>query len=164
MSGNARKICLLGEFGVGKTSLVARYVRSTFSERYLTTVGVKIDSKLVDCRHGSRKLVIWDIEGSNELSARTRTYLQGASGLLLVADGTRAATLDAALRLREQAIGGVGSGLPAVLVVNKVDLLAQWEIDIDRLAEIRESLPVMLASAFSGEQVEGAFRELAEQV
>ena len=58
MNQPARKVCLLGDFGVGKTSLVARYVRNTFSDKYLTTVGVKVDSRLVERPGGAIKLVI----------------------------------------------------------------------------------------------------------
>ena len=92
MSALARKICMLGDFGVGKTSLVSRFVRNTFSEKYLTTVGVKVDSKEVDRGgRGPLKLVVWDIAGKSALDALNMSYLRGASGLLLVADGTREA-------------------------------------------------------------------------
>ena len=64
-----RKICMIGDFAVGKTSLVSRYVRQTFSEAYQTTIGVKIDSKIIQLPSGDDlKLVLWDIAGSNALS------------------------------------------------------------------------------------------------
>ena len=83
----AHKLCLLGDFGVGKTSLVARFVRSTFSDKYLTTVGVKVDSKEVALPgRAPLKLVIWDIAGRGTLDAPGANYLRGASALLMVAD------------------------------------------------------------------------------
>ena len=84
-----KKICLLGGFGVGKTSLVSRFVHSIFSDKYLTTVGVKIDKKRVDLGSQQVDLVIWDIYGEDDFQKVRMSYLRGASGYLLVADGTR---------------------------------------------------------------------------
>lgn len=151
---------MVGDFGVGKTSLVARFVSGTFSERYLTTVGVKIDSKVVPLPNRSVKLVLWDLAGRDGLDALNRSYLRGAAGLILVADGTRAATLDTAHRLRMQ-IGIEIGALPAVLLVNKFDLFAQWEVEAARLAALRTELPVYETSAKTGEAVEAAFVDLA---
>lgn len=164
MNMPARKICLLGDFGVGKTSLVARFVRNTFSEEYLTTVGAKVDSKEVALPSGGAvKLVVWDIAGKSALDALNLTYLRGASGLLLVADGTREATLRAALDLLMQS----RSLLPeaeAVLLVNKLDLVERWEVAPSTVAELRRTLPVFETSARFGDGVEAAFAELAGRI
>lgn len=161
MSEIARKICMLGDFGVGKTSLVARYVRNTFSEKYLTTVGVKVDSRVVVLANGvDLKLVIWDIAGKAALDSVNRNYLRGASGLILVADGTREASLRAALNLAMQARDVVAD--PAcVLFVNKLDLVDRWEVAPAVLAEIRRSVAVFETSALSGDGVQAGFDELA---
>ncbi|MEZ5460998.1 Rab family GTPase [Dokdonella sp.] len=164
MSAQARKICMLGDFGVGKTSLVSRFVRQTFSENYLTTVGVKVDSKEVD--YGAAKpmkLVIWDIAGKSGLDALNMSYLRGASGLLLVADGTRESTLRAAIDLLMQS----RSLLPeaqAILMVNKLDLVERWEVAPATLAELRQTLPVLETSARLGDGVEQAFIEMARRL
>lgn len=164
MSPLARKVCMLGDFGVGKTSLVARFVRQTFSENYLTTVGVKVDSKEVDYGAGSPlKLVVWDIAGKSGLDALNRSYLLGASGLLLVADGTRESTLRVAIDLLMQS----RSLLPdaqAILMVNKLDLVERWEVAPATLAELRQTLPVLETSALSGDGVEQAFLEMARRL
>lgn len=164
MSAQARKICLLGDFGVGKTSLVARFMRNTFSDKYLTTVGVKVDSKEVDRGElGAVKLVVWDIAGRSVLDALNMSYLRGASGLLLVADGTREASLRAAIDLLLQS----RSLLPdaqAVLLVNKLDLIERWEVAPSTLVELRQTLPVIETSALSGDGVEQAFLELAKRI
>jgi len=89
-----KKICMLGGFSVGKTSLVKRYVQSVFSETYLTTVGVKIDKKTVDLPERSVNLILWDLAGEDDIGSLRITYLRGAAGYVLVADGTRPATLD----------------------------------------------------------------------
>lgn len=164
MTEVARKVCMLGDFGVGKTSLVARFVRNTFSDKYLTTVGVKVDSRVVDLADGDRmKFVVWDIAGKAVLDTLNQNYLRGASGLILVADGTREASLRAALNLLMQA-RDVLDNPACVLFVNKLDLVERWEVAPETLAEIRHSLPVFETSAFSGDGVEAGFGELATRL
>ncbi|HNR91403.1 MAG TPA: Rab family GTPase [Dokdonella sp.] len=164
MSALARKVCMLGDFGVGKTSLVARFVRNTFSEQYLTTVGAKVDSKEVALPSGDvLKLVVWDIAGKSALDALNMNYLRGASGLLLVADGTREATLRVALDLLMQS-RDLLPGAEVVLLVNKLDIIDRWEVAPTTLAELRRSLPVFETSARFGDGVEAAFAELARRL
>jgi small GTP-binding protein len=161
---SARKICMLGDFGVGKTSLVARYVHGTFSEKYLTTVGVKVDTCEVARPDGdARKLVVWDMAGRNGVDALAASYLRGASGLLLVADGTRAATLRTALNLLMQARAVVPDAA-AVMMLNKLDLIEHWEIEPLTVVELRNSLPVFETSALSGDGVTRAFAALAAEL
>jgi small GTP-binding protein len=85
-----KKVCLLGTSGVGKTSLVAQFVHSMFSDKYLTTVGVKIDKKSMAVDGTEVTLVIWDLAGDDDFQRLQISYLRGTSGYLLVADGTRA--------------------------------------------------------------------------
>ena len=172
-----RKICLLGDFAVGKTSLVSRYVHNVFSDRYLTTVGVKIDTRVVEMSQildkqsvqlnrapvRSIKLVLWDLAGAAHLSAPARAYIQGAHGFLAVCDGTRRATLNTALALLNSAREQIGTR-PAVLLVNKQDLYESWEVDQDSLDSARSRVANVLAtSAKTGANVDRAFRLLAEQ-
>src|SRR5438046_92890 len=97
-----KKVCILGGFSVGKTSLIRRYVESIFSETYITTVGVKIDKKTLDLGGRLVSLILWDVAGEDDMASFRMTYLRGAAGYLLVADGTRPSTLDVALSLRER--------------------------------------------------------------
>jgi len=164
MTAIAHKLCMLGDFGVGKTSLVARFVRSTFSEKYLTTVGVKVDSKEVALEgRAPCKLVLWDIAGRSQLDALNLSYLRGASALLLVADGTRERSLHAALNLLMQSRTLLPNAL-AVLAVNKLDLVDRWEVAPTALMQLRRTLPVFETSARSGEGVEAAFVEIATRL
>jgi small GTP-binding protein len=163
MSEKTRKICMLGDFGVGKTSLVARFVSQQFSDKYLTTVGVKIDTKVLQLAGDSIKLVLWDIAGKNALDGVKLTYLKGAHGLMLVADGTREATLKSALFLLNQARSEIGD-VPAVLMANKFDRIDDWEITPAALTEVRRSLPVFESSASTGEGVEDGFLALSRSV
>jgi small GTP-binding protein len=156
-----KKICLLGAFAVGKTSLVSRFVHSMFSDKYLTTVGVKIEKKTVAVSGHDVDLVVWDIYGEDDFQKLRTSYLRGAAGYLLVADGTRGSTLDTALGLQataEQVVGRV----PFIMVLNKVDLADRWEISDARLQQYSQKRwPVMRTSAKTGEGVENAFADLA---
>jgi small GTP-binding protein len=158
-----KKICMLGSFSVGKTSLVKRFVESIFSERYLTTVGVKIDKKVVTAGGGELMLMLWDLYGEDEYQKIRMSYLRGASGYLLVADGTRPATLDKALAIQEEAEKNFGP-TPYVVALNKFDLTAEWEIPTEREAEVggRARGAVVRTSAKTGEGVELAFDLLAK--
>jgi small GTP-binding protein len=155
---------MLGDFGVGKTSLVARFVHSTFSEKYLATVGVKVDSKEVDLPgRTSCKLVLWDIAGRSHLDSLNMTYLRGASALLLVADGTRERSLHTVLDLLMQSRTLLPSA-EVVLAVNKLDLVEQWEIAPAAIEELRRTRPVHETSARSGEGVEAVFADIATRL
>ena len=156
-----KKICLLGGFGVGKTSLISRYVHSMFSEKYLTTVGMKIDKKSVRVNETDVDLVIWDIYGQDDFQKVRMSYLRGASGYFLVADGTRRQTLDTALSLHDAAQDTVPN-VPFTLIVNKLDLAAQWEIREDLLDVLRQKgWRVLKTSAKTGDDVDQAFTGLA---
>ena len=153
-----KKICLLGGFGVGKTSLVARYVHSIFSDKYLTTLGVKIEKKSVAVDTNHVELIIWDLHGDDEFQRVNMSYVRGASGYLLVADGTRRHTIDTAFALHEAAQRAIGK-VPFILAINKADLADSWEIDPTALE--RFGVPVVRTSAKSGDQVEDTFATLA---
>jgi small GTP-binding protein len=159
-----KKICVLGGFGVGKTSLVKRYVASIFSEAYLTTVGVKIDKKTVDLSDRIVNLILWDLAGEDDISSLRMSYVRGASGYVLVADGTRPSTLDVALSLRQRVEADCGP-LPFVLLLNKSDLKEQWAIRDAELEDLRQKgWWAQSSSARTGEGVEDAFKDLAVRV
>ena len=164
----SRKLCLLGAFAVGKTSLLRRFVQGVFDERYLTTLGVKIDTRVVELDTAAVKLVIWDIEGADPadgesqlISSRMKTYLKGTDGVLLVADGTRPATIETAHRIYEW-LNGEYPGMAAALLLNKSDLTDQWQADSHHLEGFGELLQMFTTSALSGENVERTFMYLAE--
>lgn len=156
-----KKVCLVGAFAVGKTSLVQRYVYSMFSEKYHTTVGVKVDKKQVTVQGQSIDLIIWDLHGEDDFQSVRMSYLRGASGCIYVADGTRPATLDVALDLRRRAEEAIGR-IPSILIINKCDLKSQWEIDVQKFEQWDpQGLTVIHSSAKTGESVEQAFYQLA---
>jgi small GTP-binding protein len=157
-----KKICMLGSFSVGKTSLVRRFVKSIFDETYHTTIGVKVDKKVVSVGGEAVTLMLWDIYGEDVFQKMRMSYLHGMAGYLLVVDGTRRQTLADALALHERIVQEIGK-LPAVLVLNKDDLKDQWEIDSAQEATLAENgWTVRHTSAKTGEAVENVFLHLGQ--
>lgn len=156
-----KKVCMLGAFAVGKTSLVARYVESIFSERYQTTVGVKIDKKEVSIDGRDATLLLWDLHGEDEFQRVRMSYLRGTSGYLLVADGTRAATVEKAIDLQRRAEETVGP-VPFLFLLNKSDLVEEREVSDAELHELEaRGWKCLATSAKTGDGVEDAFERLA---
>ena len=157
-----KKVCMLGSFSVGKSSLVRRFVESIFDETYHTTIGVKVDKKIVNVNGEDVTLMLWDIYGEDAYQKMRMSYLRGMSGYLLVADGTRRQTLTDALALHERIVQEIGK-VPVVLVLNKDDLTDQWEIDSVQQATLAENgWTVQHTSAKTGDAVEKVFVNLAQ--
>jgi len=153
-----KKICMVGQFGVGKTSLVRRFVDSNFDERYLTTIGVKIDRKDVIVGSAPITLMLWDLAGEDDLAQLRVSHLRGASGYILVADGCRATSLAKAVELQKRIAGQLGP-LPFVLVLNKADLRDRWEVKQSAVSEY--GWPTFATSAKAGSGVDEMFLALA---
>lgn len=154
-----KKVCMVGVHGTGKTSLVQQFVHSMFSERYLSTVGVKIDRKPLELDGGALTLVLWDLAGRDGQEDITTSYLRGAHAILYVADGTRKDTCDQLPELRALAREAAGE-VPDLLALNKTDLADQWALkrqDEDALAGAWE---LVRTSAKTGAGVEEAFQRL----
>lgn len=159
-----KKLCMLGSFGVGKTSLVARFVKGIFDAKYLSTVGVKIDKKEVKVGDQDVLLLLWDLAGEDSRSQVQTSYLRGAAGYFLVCDGTWAESLVTAKSIHKRALETVGD-IPFMLIVNKKDLWDKWEItapDLEALAA--EGWKVQLTSARTGEGVEEMFMKMTEEI
>ena len=158
------KVCVIGASGVGKTSLVARYVNSVFSEDYLRTIGVKIDSRRVARGDRVVDLILWDLSGEDEFQNMQPAYLRGAAGYLLVIDGTRLETLDTAVALEARARETIG-GAPFIVLINKADLEESWEVGPPQRAFLAEKGWALIeTSAKTGEGVEHAFDALLDAI
>ncbi len=120
-----KKVCMLGSFAVGKTSLVRRYVDSMFSEEYTTTIGVKVDKKTLTVIETDVALLLWDVYGEDSHQSVLPAYLRGMAGYLLVVDPTRPNTFESALSLHKLVLDTLGPK-PYILVLNKCDLKDQW--------------------------------------
>ncbi len=173
MSTISKKICLVGDFGVGKTSLIRQFVDKQFSDKYLSTVGVKISRKLVQvCETESKKaqeiqLIIWDIEGSNKFKAIAPSYFQGAKGAIIVADVTREETLEHILD-HIQSFLAVNPKSGIIIALNKSDLIeAEYLEKFQQIYQVSDQICVLgnyLTSAKTGNNVDEIFKVLAHSL
>lgn len=160
------KICLLGDFAVGKTSLVRRFVYDLFDDKYLSTIGVKVSRKTVAVPREDRvvelTLILWDLAGSEKFSSLQATYMRGATGAVLVCDMTRAETL-AHLNSYVKDLKVVSPAAVFVLAANKCDL-SGWELTQEEVESFAASIgaPCFFTSAKSGAQVDDLFRALGQ--
>jgi len=153
-----KKILLLGDFSVGKTSLIRRYIDHTFDDTYLTTIGVKISRKQLEIEQLSCELLIWDVEGETPIKKIPHAYFKGASGAIFVADVNRSETLEN-MGNHISTFLLVNQNAKYVIAYNKADLLS---------IEQRESLTLpgntFLTSAKEDENVDMLFTTLAKEI
>lgn len=132
-----------------------------FGASYLTTIGAKVDKKIVAVGESEVTMILWDMAGEEPGVSINMNHLRGAGGLILVADGCRSSTLETALSLRIRIQETIGT-CPMVLAVNKVDLYSEWEIEMETLESVgRNGLDTFTTSAKSGKGVEELFTHLA---
>ena len=156
-----KKICMVGVFGTGKTSLVQQFVRTLFTDKYHSTVGVKIDRKEVDLDGTAVNLVLWDLAGRDDSEDISTSYLRGAAGIFYVVDGTRRETFEQILEIGEIVKGAIGD-VPSLVALNKKDLVDEWKLgqgDYNTLLDA--GFHTIGTSAKTGEGVEDAFLWLA---
>jgi small GTP-binding protein len=164
------KICILGEVAVGKTSLVRRFVDRTFSETYLTTVGVTISRKalslaVVPGEEASEvQLVFWDLEGGQKFEAVSSSYQRGAHGAIVVGDLSRPVTMDAIARLIAQ-FKQINPVSPVAVALNKADLLLDLpETQPAPWTQSGEEVPAWRTSAKTGQGVDELIQSLGVQI
>lgn len=158
-----KKICMVGVFGTGKTCLVQQFVHSRFSVKYHSTVGVKIDRKVVPVEEGEVTLLLWDLAGRDGHGDITVSYLRGAHGVLYVVDGTRRETFEQIFELREIVEQAVGP-LPSIVALNKSDLTEAWKLGkSDEQSLTARSWHHFTTSAKTGAGVEAAFAWIARE-
>ncbi len=170
----SKKICLIGDFNVGKTSLIRRFVEREFSDRYLSTVGVKISRKKVEVESNDSQdnktvqLLIWDVEGSTKYKKIAPSYLQGASGALIVADITRKETIEH-LPQHIETFTKINPKGKVILGLNKSDLIEKDAQDnylayTEQFSECSQAIATYISSAKTGEYVDKMFLQLATYI
>jgi small GTP-binding protein len=160
-----KKICILGDFAVGKTSLVRRFVEGRFDDRYLSTIGVKISRKSLLRQDHRLDFILWDLAGGEKFINYQENYLRSAAGAIVVCDLTRHKTLPS-LAFYSQQLRAISTTVCIVFVGNKLDLTEQREISDTELDEACKMLNgcYFLTSAKTGEQVEEAMIALADLI
>jgi small GTP-binding protein len=166
----SKKICMLGDFSVGKTSLIRRFVDRQFSDQYLSTVGVKISRKIVECQLAESQkqvnvqLLIWDLEGNTKFKTVTPTYLQGSSSAVVVADVNRQVTIDH-ISDHIQCFLSVNPKGFVIVALNKSDLLDEEQrgklLDFFSLQAPDKVIATYSTSAKTGLYVDEIFQNLA---
>lgn len=167
MSGRIvqKKVCLLGDFAVGKTSLIRRFIEDRFDDRYLSTIGVKISRKPITFADFTLNLLIWDLAGGDDFSKSGSSYLRGAVAAIIVCDVTRRDTL-ASYQYYADQIRQINPGAAVIFAGNKTDLIDERVLTIEELQAASQTLggPYLETSAKTGYQVEAAFQLLARQI
>ncbi|MEH1827028.1 MAG: Rab family GTPase [Nostoc sp.] len=173
MSTISKKICLFGDFGVGKTSLIRQFVESQFSDEYLSTVGVKISRKLVSISEKgllstqNLQLIIWDIEGSNKFKEVAKNYFQGSRGAVIVGDVTQPETLNH-IQEHIQTFLAVNPKSYIVVALNKSDMIAAEYLEKIRqmyqFTDRANILDTYITSAKTGNNVDKIFQSLANRL
>lgn len=156
----SKKIVLIGHFGVGKTSLIRRFVQNTFSEDYKVTIGVHISKKTIEIPEGeSISLIIWDLEGQDDIKKTRPSYLLGTNGFIYVFDLSRPITFENLANeldfLKENY-----SNIPLKVVGNKMDLVNKEYLT--QYSSIFEPFVDFYVSAKTGSRVETLFSKLAK--
>ena len=162
-----KKLLLLGEIGVGKTSLVRRLVHDELPSDYKATIGVDLYRYemhgIGDRGRQSMELVVWDLDGNYGTSIFNHVFSKGASGALIIGDAMRVSTLEHMVQLAD-AFQDALPGRQFVFAVNKVDLIAEASRDLlpERLREARQ--PLIWTSALTAHNVLGAFKQVADAI
>ena len=164
------KVCLVGEAAVGKTALIRRFVLDQFDDAYAQTLGTKVYKHALTIAPGrvptAVDMMIWDIMGQKGFRELLKdAYFHGARGILAVADATRRETL-ADLAGWIEGVRQVAGAVPVALLANKWDLRDRVRVSEAEVASVATAYgaPYHLASAKTGENVEAAFRGLAERI
>lgn len=157
----SKKVILTGSFGVGKTSLFNKFLYNRFNDKYMTTIGVKVDKRVVKVDDTELSMLLWDIAGEVSQDKVPHSYFLGASGIIYVFDLTRPSTFMNMVSDIDY-LKNLLPGVTIKIVGNKVDLVTP-----ERLTKIEPELPLsydILTSAKTGDQVEDLFHALGKDL
>jgi len=163
----SKKVCLLGDFAVGKTSLVRRFVYNRFDDQYLSTIGVKVSRKTVVVPRENDivelTVMLWDLAGSQEFDNVRASYLRGAAGAVLVCDLGRGKTIDGLPSYVDE-LYKINPNAQITIAANKVDTIALPQLEVAHVEQMatRLNLPFFLTSAKLDAGVEDLFRQLGK--
>jgi len=158
------KICIFGDGGVGKTSLVNKYLTGIFIDETKMTIGVDFNTKLIEIESKKVVLQIWDFAGENHFRFFLPSYVRGASGAIFLYDLTREASLRHLPDWLDVLQEGLDRNIPLIMAGNKLDLKHKRVIPPDIALEIAEGndfYGFIECSAKTGQNIEITFKTLA---
>ncbi|XP_060941277.1 ras-related protein Rab-38-like [Limanda limanda] len=163
------KVLVIGDLGVGKTSIIKRYVHQIFSQHYRATIGVDFALKVLQWDHDTViRLQLWDIAGQERYGNMTRVYYREAVGALVVFDVSRASTFEAVLKWKDDLDSKVtlnnGRPVPAVLLANKSDQLGSQQPKLDSFCRENGFVSWFETSAKENTNIEEAARCLIKHI
>jgi len=163
-------VIIIGDYGVGKSTLISKFVENRFRDQYIPTLGVQISRKSLDINDSHIDLMIWDIAGQDQfLNVRKRFY-QESEGYLIVFDTTRKSSLDHIGRWYQEVLKYTGTtNTPFIIVANKIDLKDDIVVDDDEIIStlIENEMNVKMiikTSAKDGTNVDDAFKTLGKTI
>ncbi|MFX0105268.1 MAG: Rab family GTPase [Candidatus Hodarchaeota archaeon] len=163
------KIIVIGDPAVGKTSLLTNFCGDKFEYEYIPTVGVNITKEPVTIKDDMGKditvnLMVWDIAGQPQFYMLHRPYFNGADGMILVYDITRSSSFSNINNWFSTSIKYGLSGIPRILIGNKIDLKDERKIILPMAEHLSEKIdaPFFETSALTGENVPTIFQRIAE--
>jgi small GTP-binding protein len=165
-----KKVCLLGDNSVGKTSLIKKFVFDAFDDKYIATIGTKTTKKEIQVTYMGKPttlvLVVWDVLGQKEYRGVHTMSFKGTSGALMVCDVTRPDTLGSIEGYWAPELEKVAGRVPMVFLGNKCDLVKDAKLGARELSEVAFAFDSSshLTSAKTGENVEHAFQALAADI
>ena len=161
------KVLLLGDWSVGKTCLLMRYMDNTFTEMHLSTIGIDSKVKIVNLKEGlDAKILIWDTAGQERYKTIAKSYIKGANGILLVYDVTQRTSFEGIKNWVKQIKDQVSSRVSVVLIGNKTDLVDKREVKTEEGEELGKEYNYQFfeTTAKDGININEAFEALIKAI
>eukprot|EP00746_Dinoflagellata_sp_MGD_P154223 gnl/MRDRNA2_/MRDRNA2_84703_c0_seq1.p1 gnl/MRDRNA2_/MRDRNA2_84703_c0~~gnl/MRDRNA2_/MRDRNA2_84703_c0_seq1.p1 ORF type:complete len:207 (-),score=53.20 gnl/MRDRNA2_/MRDRNA2_84703_c0_seq1:249-869(-) len=160
------KLLLIGDSGVGKSCLLLRFADDTYTESYISTIGVDFKIRTIDLDGKTVKLQIWDTAGQERFRTITSSYYRGAHGIIIVYDCTDKESFNNVKHWMSEIDKYAADGVNKLLVGNKCDLASKKVVAYDEAKELADSLGVrfMETSAKNAHNVEQAFNVMASEI
>ncbi|KAJ2709397.1 ras GTPase [Coemansia spiralis] len=160
------KLLLIGDSGVGKSCLLLRFADDTYTESYISTIGVDFKIRTIELDGKTVKLQIWDTAGQERFRTITSSYYRGAHGIIVVYDVTESESFGNVKQWLQEIDRYASEGVNKLLVGNKSDLADKRSVDFTEAQEFAKSLSISFleTSAKDATNVENAFLTMARQI
>jgi len=160
------KLLLIGDSGVGKSCLLLRFADDTYTESYISTIGVDFKIRTIQLEGKTIKLQIWDTAGQERFRTITSSYYRGAHGIIVVYDVTEMETFNNVKQWLHEIDRYASEGVNKLLVGNKADLVTKKQVETATAKELADSMsfPFLETSAKSATNVEHAFMTMASEI